>query len=85
MKPGVEVLNPLQQLIRTLCNFFLRPESDLDRLGEVPGIRSLQPGPSSLKTSGVVVLLDSHRTPFPVLQGFDPDRLQLAYLQGVSP
>jgi hypothetical protein len=34
------------------------------------------------RTSGVVVLLlESHRTPFPVRQIFDPGHLWLAYLQ----
>jgi hypothetical protein len=46
-KSWVEVLIPLQQVIRTIGNFVLRPESDLDMLGKVPGIRSPQPGPSS--------------------------------------
>jgi hypothetical protein len=43
MKPWVEVLNPLQQLIRMHGNFILCPGSHLDRLGKVPGICSSDP------------------------------------------
>jgi hypothetical protein len=46
VKPSVEVLNPLQQLIRMLGNFVLCPKSHLNRFGEVPGTGS--PDPSLL-------------------------------------
>jgi hypothetical protein len=47
MKSWIEALNPLQQLMRTLGNFFLCPQSHLYRLGEVPSIRILLLDPSS--------------------------------------
>lgn len=71
--PGIRSLKPV---------IFNGPNEPLTRL-LVWRARKRVPLPPAWRILGLVVLvLESHGTPFPVHEGFNPGRLRLPYLQG---